>query len=77
MVRIYPHTAAYATEGETPQRPFVAAWLFCRSQGKRLLTRDGRAYVYLVYEQASAGGEPGWVNHGWCDDEFREFEHWE
>jgi hypothetical protein len=69
------HTASYAATTSTPERPFVAAWVFCRSHGQRVLTRDGLAYIYLTYEQLS-DGEPGWIDHGWQRDEFGEFEDW-
>ncbi|CEF49299.1 unnamed protein product [uncultured bacterium] len=69
------HTASYAATPTIPEKAFVAAWLFCRSQGRRVLTRDGLAYIYLTYEQLSSD-EAGWIDHGWQRDEFGEFEDW-
>jgi hypothetical protein len=69
------HTARYASTEDRTESPFVAAWIFCRSQSKRLLTADGKAYVYLTYE-LSASHAWRWIDHGWQNDEWGEFEHW-
>jgi hypothetical protein len=71
----FMHTASYAATASTPERPFVAAWVFCRSQGHRLVTQESLGYIYLTYELVPGDG-PAWINHGWQRDEFGEFEHW-